>query len=441
MKLTFQTQSIGCRVNQAEQEELNRQLTQLGYTYEEKNPNLLILNSCSVTQKAEREGRQLIYQVKRTSPQTKIIVTGCAATNWIKLKTEIPEVDLLVDNQNKEYLAEIIKVRFSKDVILNSFQDLKEIPNQVRNGKLSQTALTNKYIKSGRVLIKIQEGCHRFCSYCIVPYLRGLPKSIPSQDIANKINSVGKEVREVILTAINTEAYGYDIKETFEALLDKILKSTKIERISLGSIHPWSINNSFLKFYRKNLIDNRLINFFHIPLQSGSNNILRLMKRDYTREEFEEKLEILNSCRPYTLIGTDVIVGFLGETDKDFHETYDFLKKSPISKFHIFRFSKREHTAAFYMSRQIKEPNPKIKIKRAKILSELGKIKYGRFLQSHTEQIFPTLILNKTVENYREGLLSNQIPVLIAASKTQVGEVKNVKIVEYKKGRLFGRIV
>lgn len=340
----------------------------------------------------------------------------------------MPEVDLLVDNQNKEYLASLIDKRFPTIPVGNGFKPF-----------LTNTA--NKYLRSKRLILKTQDGCQRFCTYCIVPYLRGLPKSVPKSQIVKNARHYGDYINELILSSINTEAYGYDTKETFVDLLKDVLDKTRIPRISFGSIHPWSINNDFFEFYTKYSGNERIVNFFHIPLQSGSNKMLQLMKRGYTREEFVEKLAALDSLKPSTFIATDIIVGFLEETDKDFEDTYEFLKNSPIVKFHVFRFSKRQHTAAYYLSKRLTEPSPEEKQKRAQALLDLSQKKYNSFMRNHIGLSFPALFLEKEHEGIREALLNNQTPVLVKIKTASAGDIKTIRILEYKNGRLFGRIV
>lgn len=432
MKRSFYSFSFGCRVNQAEKERFDRELLSMGYAYTQENPAMFIINSCSVTNKAEREAKQLIYQVKRKNPDTKIIVTGCAATNWIKQGIKIPEADYIIDNTNKEYITELVK----KNLLAGKHKTAKRIQDKV-TARLSD----DKFLRSGRVFIKIQDGCQRFCTYCIVPYLRGLPKSKTIATIVDEIRSYESDVREVSLVAINTEAFGYDTKETFLDLVIKVLHNTTIERLSFGSVHPWSVNEAFFDWYKSANDDVRLVKFFHIPLQSGSNKMLNLMKRGYTREEFVEKLHTIEKINPLTFIGTDIIAGYLDETDSDFEDTYKFLEETPISKFHVFRFSKRNHTAAFYMSKRLNEPSPAVKICRANALAELGKKKYGAFLQKHTGKIFSTLILEKKTNGFHHGLLNNQVPVQISTDKNLTGEIRNIKIISYKNGSLFGTIV
>lgn len=424
-KLSFYTYSFGCRANQAEKEVIDREMQNNGFSLNQRSSDIAIINTCAVTHKAEREAKQLIYRLKRENPEGQIVVTGCSATYWKKnnLLKDLP-IDVIVDNINKELLVKILQKRFSTQA----------------KSHLRGSIGTDKYLKSGRVLVKIQDGCQRFCSYCIVPYLRGTPKSYEIKEIIRQINKL-EGLKEVIFTAINTEAFGIDTGESLIQLIQQTLTDSTIARISFGSIHPWSVNSEFLDFYKKILPLNRLINFFHIPIQSGSNKILNLMKRGYQKEEMMEKLNKLQKLNPSALIATDVIVGFLDESDKDFQDTVDFLEKSPISKFHIFRFSSRDNTAAHYMKKNLKEPSSVVKIKRAKLLADLGKKKYEEFLKKNVGGTSSVLFLNTKIDGYREALLDNQLPIMVKTNKDLNGQLKIAKILEYKKGRLFGKII
>jgi len=428
---TFYSYSFGCRVNEAEKEEIDRQMLENGFIYEAKKPDIFIINSCCVTQKAEREVRQLIYRVKKENPKVLLVVTGCAATYWLrnKLYQTLP-VNLIIDNINKQFLSD------------QPVLDRSGLPA----GKAGREKMvrTSKFINSGRLIVKIQDGCQRFCSYCIVPYLRGQPKSERIKNLELKIKNYQRKVSEVILTAINTEAFGIDTGEKFVDLVKTIINKTKIPRISFGSIHPWSIDEKFLRFYQEYFLKKRLVNFFHVPLQSGSNKMLTLMKRGYKREEMLKKLQSIKRLNKYAFLSTDVIVGFPGETEKDFEETYDFLEKSSISRFHIFRFSKRKGTAAYFMTKYFKEPKDAEKIKRAKILAELGRKKYEEFLRKNVGRTSSVLFLQKRINGFHEGLLDNQLPIFVPIQPRRSyrpGRIINVKIIEFKKGRLFGKII
>ena len=426
MKKSFRTFSFGCRVNEAERLEINKELFKRGLIWSDNMPDIFIINTCSVTEKAEREARQFIYQTKRKYPYTKIVATGCSATYWLKnnLYKNLP-IDFMIGNNQKEFLADYLEKWINKS----------KTPT-----KSNLFESSGKFINSGRLLLKIQDGCNRFCSYCIVPYLRGKPKSHSIEYLVSSIQNEKRQINELILTAINTQSFGYDTGESFINLLKTIIDKTCVPRISCGSIHPWSIDNKFIEFYKKYQNHHRLVDFFHIPIQSGSNKILNMMKRGYSREEIGEKLQLIYELNPMALIATDIIVGFLDESDCDFQETYNFLKNSPISKFHVFRYSKRQNTAAYYLAKRLKEPADPIKTKRSKALIELGKDKYQRFLENHIGKSFTALFLKKGYNGFQEGLLENQVTAYIKTKSDLNGEIKNVKITGYKNNRLFGKI-
>lgn len=350
---TFFSYVFGCRVNEAEKVTLDKTLIKNGFVFDEKNPMFYLINSCAVTGKAEREVRQHIYQIRKKFPKTTIIVTGCAATNWIRQHIHVKGVDRLVDNNQKSSIPDLL---------------LKLSSQTLDISKESSLNYQDKFLATGRLMVKIQDGCDRFCSYCIVPSLRGLPHSRLIKDIVKEIHEYDGIMQEVIFTAINTECFGKDTGETLIALIKAVIKDTSIPTISFGSIHPWSITNEFLSYYQSIMPLNRFIPFFHIPIQSGSNTILKLMNRGYTKEEIMEKLQNIKKINPKAVIGTDIIVGFPGEGEKEFQETYEFLKKSPIDKIHVFRFSPRPGTASEILKKQYKEVTPEEIHKRSKLL-------------------------------------------------------------------------
>ena len=433
MKKTFFSYVLGCRVNEAEKEMFDLRLIEAGFSQNEINPFFCIINSCAVTNKAERETRQLIYQLKRKFPQAKIVLTGCSATYWKKLDLgrDLP-IDLLVDNLNKKYLVKFIVRR------------LLHQPSFDRGGQKQLGQITypiSKFLKSGRAIIKIQDGCHRFCSYCIVPYLRGTQKSYLIKDIIDKINSL-TDIQEVILTAINTEAFGYDTDENLSQLIDLVINKASISRISFGSIHPLSIDQNFLNFYRKILNKHRLVNFFHIPLQSGCDKTLKLMKRGYTAKEFAWKIKEIKKINPYALVATDVIVGFLDESDKDFEDSCRFLKTNPIDKFHVFRFSNRDKTAAYHMRKRLSEASSEVKAKRAKALAALSQKKYQQFLQFLVDNKYRSkaLFIDKFEDGHQQALLDNQVPVWVKTSKIQPGFIKRLSLTKFENNKLIAEI-
>jgi threonylcarbamoyladenosine tRNA methylthiotransferase MtaB len=359
MAHTFYTYTFGCRVNEAEKVMLDKKLLELGFVWSEQNPDFYIINSCAVTGKAEREVRQHIYQTRKKFPNTEIIVTGCAATNWIKNNIKVSGVDYLIENEKKLTLSTFLQTIIPDQ----QYHIISHMRNNVVNTQ-------DKFLASGRLMVKIQDGCDRFCSYCIVPYLRGKPHSRLVHNIVKEIKRYDKHVKEVILTAINTECFGKDTGETLIQLIDAILTKTTVPKISFGSIHPWSITDEFLSYYQSIVPTNRFIPFFHIPIQSGSNTILQRMNRGYTKEEILKKLQQIKRINPKAFIGTDIIVGFPGETEREFQETYKFLTSAPIDKIHVFRYSSRPGTAAEKFPDEL---SPQEKQKRSQLLIEMKK--------------------------------------------------------------------
>lgn len=429
MKKTYQIHSFGCRVNEAEKVQMQLGFEKKGFTHDEKTPSISIINTCAVTAKAEREARQLMYKLRKQGIG-KLIITGCSATYWMKTKSlfKLP-VDLCIENSNKDYLVDLVIKRFfstdlqrqSKDPLLDSVSD--------------------KFLQSGRLMLKIQDGCHRFCSYCIVPYLRGAPKSFTIHSIESRIHNHRNLINEVILTAINTEAYGKDTGESLTDLIQTIIDKTDIPRISFGSIHPWSITPEFIKWYSNLKQRDRFVHFFHIPLQSGTDKTLTLMKRGYTTHEFMWKINEIHKTNPFAFIATDVIVGFLDESESDFKTTYSFLKKSPISKFHVFRFSKRDKTAAYYMAKRFKEPTTGEKKKRSAALIKLSKHKYQTFLQKQLGRMTTALFIGETQKGFQKALLENQVLAVIKTDKNLSGTIKHVTITEFKDDILIGKLI
>ena len=438
MKTTFASFAFGCRVNQAEKIHINRKLIEKGFKYSQNHPDLYIINSCAVTQKAEREVRQYIYQIRKKYPLTKIIVTGCAATFWRKNSDLIKDVDLLIPNNEKDLIpVKLItlslslrgevkddnKTIFINSVILNESEgsSQKKILRSTQNDK---DTFPDKFLESGRLIIKIQDGCQRYCSYCLVPYLRGKPESKTIKEILTEINQY-KNIQEVILSAINTEYFGKN-NETLTQLINEIINKTKIPRISLGSLHPWSLTNEFIQFYKQILPLNRLVNFFHIPLQSGSDKILKLMNRKYTSHQFIDKLERIKQINPDAFISTDIIVGFPGETHEEFNKTYNFLENAPIDKFHIFRFSMRKGTTAEILIKHYAEPTNVEKKIRSEKLRKLSQQKFIKFNKSQIGRFDQAIVINKN-----KVLLSNNLPARVSNLKSLKKRIINIKIQKF----------
>jgi len=410
---------------------MDRELLSYGFSFTDVSPAFYIINSCAITAKAEREVRQHIYQTLKRYPHTTIIVTGCSATEWMNSDVQPPERTHFLSNEHKRNIVPYILTLLKEPVLASSF------------APPCRGEVTDKFMQSGRLTIKIQDGCTRFCSYCIVPQLRGTPTSSSIASIVQEIQGSSfplDSIKEVVLTAINTEYFGKESGQTIMDLVDAICKETTVPRISFGSINPWSITDDFLSWYKHNSQNSRLVHFFHIPIQSGSDSVLTRMNRQYTTQELFKKITAIKAINPLAFIGTDVIVGFPGETDVEFEETRKFLVNSSIDRFHIFRFSLRPHTAAETMIQMLGEPTPAEKATRSQTLLSIGETHLTQFMQNNISRTTSALCLEPYKDGLQEALLDNQLPVYIQTDPLPAGTIVSIEITEMKNGRLRGRI-
>jgi threonylcarbamoyladenosine tRNA methylthiotransferase MtaB len=317
---TFSIITFGCRVNQAESRYIAESLCQKGWKYQGNRRDLVIINSCAVTHKAEKEVKQFARRVKRENPNVKLIITGCF-TDKTKLT---PKKNLIGHNSG-------------------NYQD--------------------KYAGSGKAIVKIQDGCNNFCSYCIVPFLRGRSVSRPEEEIIQEIRRLEiRKIKEIILTGIDIADY-----KNLPKLLKLILSQTTIKKISFGSININAFSKSFLDLFP----NNRLASNFHIPLQSGCDATLKRMNRKYSISNFQRQLSNIQKKIPHFTFSTDIIVGFPGETDQEFNQSLKFLKSLKLTKIHVFRYSSRKGTVASKMEKKWGKVTEEIKRKRAQQIGNL----------------------------------------------------------------------
>ena len=321
-------ETLGCKLNQAESESLRRELANSGcrIVTSRETADIFVLNSCTVTHVADRKGRQILRQARRLSPAAKIVVIGCYAGLPTQQSSAIEGIDLWVGNAEK---AELIKILVQKGWI-------------PRTGMKVDAGFQNRT----RTFIKAQDGCNNYCSYCIVPTVRGREKSLPPQLVVDEIGKRAAEgYQEAVLTG--TEIGRYNFSEIdIVGLVRKILTETHIRRLRLSSLQPHEITPALVELWQ----NSRLCRHFHLSLQSGSDSVLRRMKRQYTAEQYAEKVNYLRKVIPEVSITTDVIVGFPGETEYEFQESYEFIRRMKFSRTHVFSYSAREGTEAAIMS-------------------------------------------------------------------------------------------
>lgn len=359
-KVAFHT--LGCKVNTYETDAMEQMLLSHGYEIVsfENQADIYIINTCSVTNMADRKSRQMLHKAKKKNPNAVVVAAGCYVQAAPKEVLADAGVDLVIGNNRKQDLVQILEDYFKEHreeavIDINKEQEYEELELDFVSDHT-------------RAYIKVQDGCNQFCSYCIIPYTRGRVRSRAKQDVISEIKRIAKNgTKEVVLTGIHLSSYGKDFKDGTDLLdlIKAVQEVNGIQRIRLGSLEPRIITLEFAQELRK--LD-KFCPHFHLSLQSGCEATLKRMNRHYTPEEYYEKCELLREVFEHPAITTDVIVGFPGETEEEFEETYKFLEKVNFYEMHVFKYSKRKGTRAAEMENQVPEP---IKTKRSNILLEL----------------------------------------------------------------------
>ena len=344
--------TLGCKVNQYETNAMAQKFLEKGYKvieeYEQngEKPDICIINTCTVTNMSDRKSRQMLRREKENNKNVIVVAVGCYAQVAKNELNKIPEIDLVLGNNEK---VDIVK--YVEDYI-NENENNIEIED-VMQSRLFSDFGDITFTEKTRAVVKIQDGCDRFCSYCIIPYARGRVRSRKPESIISEITKIAeKDIKEVVITGIHIASYGKDFKEEYKLinLLEEINKIDGIERIRLGSIEPLLITDEFVERLKK--ID-KICHHFHLSLQSGCDETLKRMNRRYTTEQFKEIVKRLRNTYSDVNLTTDIIVGFPGETEEEFEKTYKFLDEIKFYKMHIFKYSQRKGTKAAVMQNQI----------------------------------------------------------------------------------------
>lgn len=382
--MTFNIITLGCKVNTYESEYMLESLLSSGYLYNEEKPDIVIINTCSVTNQADSKSKKMVRRAKRENPKSIIVVCGCSSQNNQEEYKKMG-IDILIGNKEKSKIAELLATYFKTHQKYTYFTNNREL--DFENMKIT------KFSSHTRAFIKIQDGCNNFCSYCIIPYTRG---SIRSKNFLKTIEEVESLVdnghKEIVLTGIHTGSYNYD-GHNLSALIKELAKIPRLERIRLSSIEITELDEEFMEVLKNTP---KLCNHLHIPLQSGSNNILKRMNRKYDKAYFRDKIKTIRSIRPNISITTDAIVGHPYETDADFLEYLEFCRFINFSKIHAFPYSKRNGTAASFMP----EVSDTLKKERARALLSLS---------NELEFNYLNMFLNKEVEILTEEYIGDYV--------------------------------
>lgn len=401
----FTITTLGCKVNQYESDAIAQQLKDSGCDsvhYKEK-ADLCIINTCTVTQKASMQSRQAVRQAIRSNPGARIIVTGCYAQTEPDEINKIDGIHHIIGHADKLKIPDIAlsKEKGPYPTLIRqnilSEHDFKQIPVTVFGNRT-------------RPFLKIQDGCDTFCTYCIVPYARGRSRSMPLENVLENIKQLKQAgYHEVVLTGVHLGAYGLDLspKAGLTGLLDRIQELKPIGRVRLSSIEPHELTDDIIQLVAKT---ESFCHHFHIPLQSGDDLILKKMHRPYTRSLFKNQIIKINELLPDAAIGVDTLIGFPGETEKAFENTYSLIDELPVTYLHVFPFSARKGTPASRYPQQIDSNTIKVRCEK---MRSLGNAKKRNFYKKFTGKKVKILIEGKRDRStgLLKGLTSNYIPV------------------------------
>ena len=362
----------------------------------ETKADIYIINTCTVTNMADKKSRQMLRRVKEINPEAILVAVGCYAQVAKEKLEQIPEIDLILGINEKndivKYVEQASKNTYVSDVLHQTeFLDFGDVT----------------YTEKTRAVIKVQDGCNQFCSYCIIPYARGRIRSRKPESVIKEITDVAKEgIKEVVITGIHIASYGKDFNTEYRLidLLEEIQKVNGIQRIRLGSLEPTLITEEFVTRLKKL---SKICDHFHLSLQSGCDETLKRMNRKYTTDQFRHVVELLRNAYPEVHLTTDVIVGFPGETEEEFNKTYEFLKEIKFYKMHVFKYSPRSGTVAAKMPNQI---DGNIKEERSNKLIELSDENEKEYNQKYIGKEVEVLLEEREGE-YLKGHTTNYMVV------------------------------
>jgi len=410
--MNFKIYTLGCKVNTYESNVMSDELKNRGYVESDNDIDICIINTCTVTNTADNKSMKLIRRCIKEHKGAIIVVVGCMVQNK-QGSIDIDGVDIVLGNVGKskvaDYIDEFIKTK-NKKIDIYDMMDVTFEP-----------MILNNFNKT-RAFVKIQDGCNNFCSYCVIPFVRGNVRSKKREDVLNEVhNLITKGHREIVLTGIHTGNYGVEFKNyDFASLLEDLVKVEGLERLRISSVEATELNERVLNVFKNSEI---LVDHLHIPLQSGSNSVLERMNRKYNKEYFINKINEIRNIRKDISITTDVIVGFPGETIEEFNETIDTIKKIKFSKLHVFPYSKRNGTKAALLPHHIDDITKK---ERTKILINLSNELENDYMNQFIgKELFFIPEIEK--DGYIIGHTGNYLQIKIKGCKEDLN--KDIKVV------------
>ncbi len=427
--------TLGCKVNQNDTEAMMSLFRKDGYEIVpfSDEADVYIINTCTVTHLAERKSRQMIRRAVKQNPDAVVGVVGCLSQLKAEDILKMSGINLVLGTQNRNQIVQWVQRAQVAKQPLNAvakMEDATPFENIVIDDHWERT----------RAFLKIQEGCSQFCSYCIVPYARGPARSREPENVLTEVKKiVAAGFKELVLTGTHLGTYGQDIGTDVDlvSILREMCRIDGLERIRLGSIEPVDLTPSLIEFVS---MEKKVCNHFHIPLQNGDDTILKKMNRPYRSDDFRKLVAQIREKIPHASISTDVMVGFPGESESHFQNSYDFYQEMAFSRMHVFKYSKREGTPAATFAGQV---SPQIKDERSHCLIELGKQMMSRYYHQFEGCVMPLLVEQQKQEDVWEGLTEHYIKVHAAGNDIKKGEIIFVQLEkdmgEYMTGKMISR--
>lgn len=429
MHVKFYT--LGCKVNQYETQELTELLQKNGYTVtlQDENADVFVVNSCTVTAESDRKTRQTVRRLKRNFPQSAVVLTGCMPQAFPAQAQALDAADIVLGNKNNCLLPQKLSAFFAS-------RERVFAVSQHQSGEPFLGDLITDFNERTRANLKIEDGCDRFCAYCIIPTARGRVRSKPIADIAREAQTLSdKGFRELVLVGINLSAYGKDSGESFADAVEAASRPAGILRVRLGSLEPDHMSDEVIDALSKLP---KLCGQFHISLQSGCDRTLKQMNRHYTAAEYLTLAKKLRAAFPDCTLTTDMMVGFAGETDADFQESVRFAETVGFEKIHVFPYSVRQGTRAADFDGQVEKS---VKEARAAVLLDTAKRLRTAFLKRQLGKTVEVLCEHKTENGQHFGYTANYTPVLFTAEHCRAGDLVRVKITETDGENAVGKIL
>lgn len=419
--------TLGCKVNQYESEAIAAQLAENGYEIvdSDSEAEIYVVNSCTVTAESDRKTRQTVRRIKRLHPQSAVVLTGCMPQAFPESAEALTQADIVTGNKLNNHISKFIKSYFESGRVVRVEPHEKDEP--------FCACTVSRFRERTRATVKIEDGCNRFCSYCIIPYARGRVRSKPLEVIAEEVGTLARAgYGEIVLVGINLSAYGSDIGLSIVDAVRAAAEPKAVKRVRLGSLEPDHITDSVIRELAK---EPKFCPQFHISLQSGCDNTLKRMNRHYTADEYYSLCRRLRASFKDTTLTTDVMVGFPGETQEDFEASLAFVKKVGFEKIHVFPYSRRDGTPAARMTEQL--PNA-VKEKRAAEMAQAAAEIRRSFLLEQVGKTLEVLPEEHYGNGTAHGYTANYTPVCITGGKYSFGEITAVRITGVDDDRCVG---